>query len=249
MWEKLRQIWKVKELRNKILFVLAMLFIFRMAAHIPIPGVNVENMKNLFESNQILGLLNIFSGSSMENFSVVMLGVAPYITATIISQLLTMIIPKLEELQKEGEAGRAKINQYTRIATVPLAAMQAYAMITFLRQSGQGIIDEMALFQLVSTIITITAGTVFLMWIGELISEKHIGNGISLMIFAGIVSGLPTQIQQTLVTFDPSKIGPAIVFIVVGIITVAAIVIITEGQRNIPVSYAKGFAVCECMAE
>jgi len=239
MWEKLRQIWKVKEIRNKILFVLVMLFIFRIAAHIPVPGVNVENMKNLFQSNQILGLMNIFSGSSMENFSVVMLGVAPYITATIIFQLLTMIIPKFEEMQKEGEAGRAKLNQYQRIATVPLAILSGYGMITFIRQSGQGIVDEMSVFQLVSTLITITAGTIFLMWIGELISEKHIGNGISLMIFAGIVASVPTQVQQTMVTFDASKIGAIILIVLVGIITVAAIVIITEGQRNIPVSYAK----------
>jgi len=239
MWEKLRQIWYVKELRNKILFVLAMLFIFRIIAHVPIPGINVENLKELFASNQLLGLLNLFSGGGMQNFSVVMLGISPYITATIIFQLLTMIIPKLEELQKEGEAGRAKINQYTRMLTVPLAALSTYGMITFLRQSGQGIVEEMAIFQLATTIITVTAGTIFLMWIGELISEKHIGNGISLLIFAGIVASVPTQVQQTVATFDAANVGALIAFVVIGIITVAAIVVITEGQRNIPVSYAK----------
>ncbi len=239
MWEKIRQIWMVKELRYKILFVLGMLFVFRFAAHIPIPGINVENLKNFFQSNQLLGLLNIFSGGGMENFSVVMLGVAPFITSSIIFQLLTMIIPKLEEIQKEGEAGQAKINQYQRLLTIPLAALQAYSMITLLKQSGQGIIGDMSLFQLISTIITITAGTVFLMWIGELISEKHIGNGISLIIFAGIVARVPQTVQQTLATFDFSKIGGVIIFIVIGIITVAAVVFITEGQRNVPVSYAK----------
>lgn len=239
MWEKLRQIWKIKDLRNKILFILTMLFIFRIAAHIPVPGVNVENLKNLFQSNQLLGLMNIFSGGGMENFSVVMLGVAPYITASIIFQLLTMIIPKLEEMQKEGEAGRAKINQYTRLLTVPLAILSSYGMITFLKQSGQGIVEEMAIFQLVTTIITITGGTIFLMWLGELITEKHIGNGISLLIFAGIVARVPTQIQQTMATFDATKLGALIAFVIIGIVTVAAIVIITEGQRNIPISYAK----------
>mgnify|MGYP000598430344 CR=1 FL=1 len=239
MWEKLRQIWKIKDLRNKILFILAMLFIFRIAAHIPVPGVNVENLKNLFRSNQLLGLMNIFSGGGMENFSVVMLGVAPYITASIIFQLLTMVIPKLEELQKEGESGRAKINQYTRLLTVPLAVLQSYGMITFLKQSGQGIVEEMAIFQLATTIITITGGTIFLMWLGELISEKHIGNGISLLIFAGIVARVPIQIQQTMATFDVTQVGALIAFVVIGVVTVAAIVIITEGQRNIPISYAK----------
>jgi len=239
MWEKIRQIWKVKELRNKILFILGMLVIFRLAAHVPIPGINVENLKNLFESNQLLGLLNLFTGGGMENFSVVMLGIGPYITATIIFQLLTMIIPKLEEMQKEGEAGRAKLTQYQRILTVPLAAMSGYGMITFLRNSGQGIIDEMTIFNLVTTIITITGGTMFLMWIGELITEKQIGNGISLLIFAGIVASFPTQVQQTLATFDAANIGALIAFLVIGVITVTAIVIITEGQRNIPVSYAK----------
>ncbi len=239
MWEKIRQIWYVKELRKKILFVLAMLVIFRIAAHIPIPGVNVENLKDLFQSNQLLGLLNLFSGGGMENFSVVMLGVAPYITSSIIFQLLQMVIPKLEEMQKEGESGRAKINQYTRIATVPLAILSGYGMITFLRQSGQGIVDEMSLFQLITTILTITAGTIFLMWLGELITEKKIGNGISFLIFAGIIASVPTQIQQTIATFDATKLGGLIAFAIIGVMTVAGIVIITEGKRNIPVSYAK----------
>ncbi|MCH7492469.1 preprotein translocase subunit SecY [Patescibacteria group bacterium] len=239
MLEKLSQIWKIKDLRNKILFIMAMLFIFRVAAHIPIPGVNIENLRNLFSSNQLLGLLNIFSGGGMENFSVVMLGIAPYITASIIFQLLTMVIPKLEEMQKEGEAGRAKISQYTRYLTVPLAILSSYGMITFLRQSGQGIVDEMGAFQLVVTIATITGGTIFLMWIGELITEKKIGNGISILIFAGIVARVPTTIKQSIQTFDASQLGLYIAFLVIGIVTVATVVIITEGKRNIPVSYAK----------
>ncbi len=239
MWEKIRQLWKVKELRNKILFVLAMLLIFRVVSHIPIPGVNLENLQNFFQSNQLLGLLNIFSGGGMQNFSVALLGIAPYITASIIFQLLTMVIPKLEEMQKEGEAGRAKLNQWQRILTVPLALMSAYGMITFLKQSGQGIIGDMSLYQLIVTLITITGGTIFLMWIGELITEKKIGNGISLLIFAGIVARVPTSLQQTIATFDASQLPTYLVFALIGLVTIAAVVIVTEGKRNIPVSYAK----------
>jgi len=171
MLEKLTQIWKLKELRNKILFVLAMLLVFRFTAHIPIPGVNLENLKDFFSSNQILGLMNIFSGGGMQNFSIVMMGVAPYITASIIFQLLAMIIPKLEEWMKEP-AGRQKVNLYTRIATVPLSILQAYSMISLLRNSPKPIIENLDWFNLSAMLITITAGTMLLMWIGELITEK-----------------------------------------------------------------------------
>jgi len=239
MWEKLAQIWRVKELRNKILYVLGILFIFRVAAHIPIPGINVTSLRNFFESNQLLGLLNMFSGGAMQNFSIVMLGVGPYITSSIIFQLLMMIIPSLEQLSKEGEAGQQKLNQYMRILTVPLAALQAYSMITLLKQQGQGIIPSMSHFQLVTAIITITAGSIFLMWLGELISEKKIGNGISLIIFAGIVARVPSEIQQTFAVFDVSKIFSLVLFLAIGLVTIAGVVIVTEGQRNIPVSYAR----------
>jgi len=238
MLKKIVQIWKIPDLRNNIIFILAMLGIFRLAAHIPVPGINVENLKKFFESNEILGLLNIFSGGSMENFSVVMLGVAPYITASIIFQLLIMIIPRLEELSKE-EYGRQKINQWTRILTVPMAVLNAYGMIAMLRQSANPIITDTSPGRMFLTILTITAGTIFLMWIGELISEKKIGNGISLLIFAGIVAGLPSAVQQALVVFDPSQILSFIVFAVIAIVTIVGVVIITEGQRQIPVSYAK----------
>ncbi|HUT22363.1 MAG TPA: preprotein translocase subunit SecY [Candidatus Bipolaricaulota bacterium] len=238
MWEKLTQIWKIKDLRNSILYVLVMLAIFRFAAHIPIPGINLANLKEFFASNEILGLLNIFSGGGMENFSIVMMGVAPYITASIIFQLLGMIVPKLEEMQKE-EVGRQKINMYTRIATIPLAVMQAYAMIRILGQSSQQIIADKSLFQYIAMIITISAGTMFLVWIGELISDKKIGNGISLIIFAGIVSRIPQIIQQTLINFDRSNLVTLVVFVAIALITIIGVVVITEGQRNIPVSYAR----------
>jgi preprotein translocase subunit SecY len=238
MFDKLMQIWKAKDLRNNILFVLGMLVIFRLFAHIPIPGVNVSALRDIFASNQILGLLNIFSGGGMQNFSIVMMGVAPYITSSIIFQLLAMIIPKLEEMQNE-EAGRQKINMWTRYLTVPLAIMQAFGMITILRRSSAEILGDISSFQLISMLITITAGTIFLMWIGELITEKNVGNGISLLIFAGIIASLPQAIQQTVVAFDPSQLFILIGFIVIALVTIIGVVIITEGQRNIPVQYAK----------
>lgn len=238
MFDKLIQIWKAKDLRRNILFVLAMLVIFRLAAHIPIPGVNEVALKNLFSSNQILGLMNLFSGGGMESFSIVMMGVAPYITSSIIFQLLGMIVPKIEEMQKE-EAGRQKINMWTRWATVPLAALQAYGMITLLRSGSAGILGEIAPFDFLMMIVTITAGSIFLMWIGELISEKKVGNGISLLIFAGIVSGLPKTLQQIILTFDQTQLYMLIGFVVIALITVVGVVIINEGQRNVPVQYAR----------
>ncbi|OQA39353.1 MAG: preprotein translocase subunit SecY [Parcubacteria group bacterium ADurb.Bin316] len=238
MMGKIIQIWKARDLRNKILFVLSMLVIFRFAAHIPVPGVNAEALKELFASNQVLGLLNIFSGGSMENFSIVMMGVGPYITASIIFQLLAMIVPKLEEMQKE-EQGRQKINMWTRWLTVPLGALQAFGMITLLKRSSAGIVSDDTLFNLVCMIITITAGTIFLMWIGELITEKKVGNGISLIIFAGIVASLPQSIYEVLISYDPSKLFMIIGFLIIAVITVIGVVIITEAQRNIPVQYAK----------
>ncbi|MDO8505462.1 MAG: preprotein translocase subunit SecY [bacterium] len=233
------RIWHLKDLRRSILFVLGMLFIFRIAAHIPIPGVNVENLKAFFAGNAVLGLLNVFSGGTMENFSVVALGIGPYITASIIFQLLAMVIPALEEITKEGEAGQRRINQWTRFATVPLAALQAFGLMTLLRQSPRPILGEITPSTYVLTILTLTAGTIFMMWIGELISEKKIGNGISILIFAGIVAGLPTAVQQALVTFDPSQMLNLVLFTVIAVITIVGVVLITQAQRNIPVSYAR----------
>lgn len=239
MFEKFTQIWKIKDLRKNILFVLAMLVIFRIAAHIPVPGVDPSGLKKLFSSNQLLGLMNIFAGGSMENFSVVMLGVAPYITASIIFQLLAMVVPRLEELSKEGEYGRAKINQWTRWLTVPLALLQSFGMITILRQSAAGFLPSFTPWQMFLSMTTITAGTIFLMWLGELVSEKHVGNGISLLIFAGIITGLPGAVGKTFYTFDKSEIVNMVIFGIIALITIAAVVLITEGQRNIPISYAR----------
>jgi preprotein translocase subunit SecY len=238
MFDKLIQIWKAKEVRNKVLYVLGMLAVFRLAAHIPIPGVNQEALHNLFASNQILGLMNLFSGGGMETFSIVMMGVAPYITSSIIFQLLGMIVPKIEEMQKE-ESGRQKINMWTRWLTVPLGILQSYGMITLLRRSSAGILGTVTSFDFIAMLITITAGTMLLMWIGELITEQKVGNGISLIIFAGIVAALPQMLQQIVVTFDQSQLFMLIGFAVIMVVTVVGVVVINEGQRNIPVQYAR----------
>ncbi|KKU12396.1 MAG: Protein translocase subunit SecY, partial [Parcubacteria group bacterium GW2011_GWC2_45_7] len=239
VFNTLVRIWRLRDLRRSIIFVLAMLFIFRLAAHIPIPGVDIANLQDFFRKNAILGLLNVFSGGTMENFSVVALGVAPYITASIIFQLLAMVIPKLEAIQKEGEAGQRRINRWTRYATVPLAVLQGFGMLTLLRQSPQPILGILNARTYVLTILTLTAGTLFLMWIGELISERKVGNGISLLIFAGIIAGLPPAIQRAVVTLDATQITQIVIFAVIALITIVGVVLITQAQRNIPVSYAR----------
>jgi len=238
MFKKLILLVKIPELRKKVFFVLAVLVVFRIAASIPVPGVDPLRLKSFLAGNQFFGLLNIFSGGVLDNLSIVMLGVGPYITASIIMQLLTMIVPRLKEMyQEEGEIGRQKFNQYSRLLTVPLAVLQSYGLLIILLK--QQILPNLDLFGFIFNMIIVTAGTLFLMWLGELISEKGIGNGISLLIFAGIVSRLPFDIQRTLFTFDPSQIPTYLAFLVVSIIVIAGVVIVSEGQRNIPVSYAK----------
>lgn len=239
MWKNFDRIWKIKEIRNSVLFVLAMLLIFRIAAHIPVPGVNIENLQKYLAGNQVLGLLNIFSGGTLQNFSLVMLGVAPYITASIIFQLLQMVVPSLEEMAKEGEAGQQKIQMYTRLATVPLAFLQAFSLIQLLRRSQLDILPNLTTFSFVTIMLTVTAGTIFLMWIGELITEKKIGNGTSLLIFSGIVAGLPRAIQNVAVNYNPSDLYTYVLFVAIIAVTIIGVVIISEGQRNIPVQYAK----------
>lgn len=240
--EKIGQIFKDSDLRKKIFFVLGMLVIFRFAAHIPVPGVPVAALREIFQQNQILGLLNLFSGGSFQNFSIMALGVAPYITASIIIQLLIMVVPKLEELSKEGESGQRKINQYMRLLSVPLAALQGYGLIRIFQSSGGlagTLIAGFAGWNLVMTLVVLTAGTVGLMWIGELISEKKIGNGVSLIIFAGIIAGLPQVVQQTAATYTSADLLKIIIFISIAVVTVAGVVFLTEAQRNIPITYAK----------
>ncbi len=239
MWEKIEQVWKIKDIRNNILFVVAMLVVFRLASHVPVPGVNVENLKSYLAGNQILGLLNVFSGGTMSNFSVIMLGVAPYITASIIFQLLAMIVPSLEEITKEGESGQQRINMYTRYLTVPLAFLQSFGMIRLLQNSSRPILSDLTTFRMITIMATITAGTMFLVWLGELISEKKVGNGMSLLIFAGIVASLPTILRTAFVNYTSADLYTFVMMAGVAILTVVGVVFINEGQRNIPVNYAK----------
>jgi len=239
MWyEKIIQLFKIKDLRNKIFFVLGIFALFRIMANIPIPGINPENLKAFFEQFQVLGLLNIFTGGALERLSIVMLGLGPYITATIILQLLTMIFPQLEELYKEsGEEGKRKFEQYGRILTVPLALVQAFSMLTLF--SRQGIIGGFDSSAKISAVLTITAGSLLLMWFGELISEKGIGNGVSLLIFAGIIADFPRNIGQMISTYETSMLGSYLIFFTMALLIIAGVALINEARRNIPVSYAK----------
>src|SRR3972149_229839 len=222
---------KSPDIRKKLIFTAVIFLITRIFAHIPVSGVDLAQLKILFSQNQFLALLDVFSGGTLANFSVMALGLNPYINASIILQLFTMIFPKLEALAKEGESGRKKINQYTRILTVPLAALQAIGMYALLR--NQGIIVNLSPIDLISLIITMTAGTMLLVWLGELITERGVGNGISLLIFAGIVSRLPVVATQTVSTLNAQNFFNAVIFGVMGI------VVINEATRQITVYYAK----------
>jgi preprotein translocase subunit SecY len=228
---------KSPDVRKKIIFTGLIFVVARIFAHIPVPGVNIAQLQSLFSQNQFLALLDVFSGGTLANFSVMALGLNPYINATIILQLLTMVFPKLEALQKEGESGRQKVNQYARMITVPLAALQAVGMYALLR--NQGIISNLNILSLVSLVVTMTAGTMLMVWLGELITERGIGNGISLLIFAGIISRLPVSLGQTATTVNAQNFFNIIVFAVMAIAVVASIVIVNEATRQITVFYAK----------
>lgn len=228
---------KTKDVRNKILFTAAIFVVFRIFAHIPVSGVNLASLKALFSQSQFLGLLDIFSGGTLANFSVMALGLNPYINASIILQLGTFVFPKLEELSKEGESGRQKINQYTRFLTVPLALAQGFGTYALLR--SQNIISLLSPIELVGFIATMTAGTMLLVWFGELITEKGIGNGISILIFGGIVGQMPIAFYQTIQTTTSENIISMLTFIVMGVFVVAGIVFMNEAVRQITVFYAK----------
>lgn len=229
--------FRTPEVRKKILFTLFIFFVFRIFAHIPTAGVNLAQLEQLFAQNQFLGLLNIFSGGTLSRFSIMALGLNPYINASIILQVLTMVFPKLEELSKEGEMGRRKINQYTRFLTVPLAVLQAIGMYALLR--SQGIITNLTPLQLIAFIMTMTAGTMFLVWLGELITERGIGNGISILIFAGIVGNLPVSLGQTLATTTAENLIGFLIFVLLGLAVIVAIIAVNEATRQIVVHYAK----------
>ena len=232
------QIFKIQDLRKKVLIVVGLLVAFRLLAAIPIPGVNAAGLQQFFGSNQFLGFLNIFSGGGLSTLSVAMLGVGPYITATIIMQLLTIIFPRFKQLYyEEGARGQAKFNQYSRMLTVPLAFLQAYGFLTLL--ISQNVIPRPDAFGLVGNVLAITAGSMLALWFGELISEQKIGNGISLIILAGIISSLPTTIQQALVSYTPSALPTYAGFVVVSVLLIAGIVYLNEGERKVPIAYAR----------
>ncbi|MEK7076875.1 MAG: preprotein translocase subunit SecY, partial [Patescibacteria group bacterium] len=232
------QIFKIKDLRRKVLIVLALLVAFRLLAAIPIPGADPAKLLAFFTSNQFFGFLNLFSGGGLSNLSVAMLGVGPYITATIIMQLLTIIFPKFKQLYyEEGARGQAKFNQYSRMLTVPLAALQAYGFLSLL--ISQDVINRPGPFQLFVNVAAITAGSMLVLWLGELISEQKIGNGISLIIFAGIVSGLPQSANLAYQSYTPNLLPVYVGFIVIAVLIIAGIVYLNEGERKIPITYAR----------
>ncbi len=230
-------VFKIKDLRKKFLITLAIFVIFRFIAHIPVPGVDLNALKQLFGSNQLLGLLDIFSGGTLANFSIMALGLTPYINASIVFQLLTIIFPKLEEMQKEGQIGREKLNQWTRILAVPLATVQSIGMITLLRT--QQIISFTNPFTIISIVATMVAGTILLMWFGELLTEYGIGNGISLLIFAGIVGRLPISLLQTSSISQTLNFTSILTFLILSLFVIAGIVYVNEATRQITVRYAR----------
>jgi preprotein translocase subunit SecY len=238
------------DLRNRMLVVLGLLVLFRLLAHVPVPvpdnAALARFLTTLFSSNKLLGFADLFSGGALTNFSIIMMGLGPYINASIIIQLLTPVVPKLEALSKEGDSGRQRLNQYTRLLTLPLALMQSFGMVFLIQQTSRqltqtDLIGHPSLFQWVLMVLTITAGSMLLMWIGEIISEKGVGNGISLIIFAGIIARLPNSVSQfwSLAAGDTSKILQLIVFALASLAVVYFVVVLNEGQRNIPVSYAR----------
>ena len=236
--EKFFSVFQIPELRKKILVVAALLIVFRILSATPIPGVNIERLSAFFSSNELFGFFNLFSGGSLTNLSIVMLGVGPYITATIIMQLLTMIFPNLKEIYYEqGELGRTKFNRISRYLTVPLAGLQAYGFLNLL--ISQQVLLPLSSFDLIRNISIITAGSVFLVWLGELISEQKIGNGVSLIIFSGIVSSLPSTIQKLYLTYAPELLPTYLAFLILSVVVIGGVVFISEGERKIPISYAK----------
>ncbi|MFC1962696.1 preprotein translocase subunit SecY [Chloroflexota bacterium] len=232
----MRDAFSLPDLRNRILFTLTMLAIFRFIAHVPLPGVDLEALHKLFQQNQLLGMLDLFSGGAMRNFSVAAMGVYPYITASIIMQLLVPVIPRLQALSREGEAGRHKVNVLTHWMTVPLAAGQGYGQLTLLRRTGI-VMGNTEMLPTVAIVLSLVAGTIFLIWIGERITERGIGNGISIIIFGGIVSGLPGMIGRGLLVRE--QMSSLIIFILLSLAMVVTIVIFTQAARHIPVQYAR----------
>ncbi len=235
--EKIKLLFQDRDLKRKIFFTLIIFLIFRLFVFMPIPVIDLNKLRILFSSNQFLSLLDIFSGGTLINFSVMALGLNPYINASIILQMLTMVIPTLEKLSKEGEYGRFKINQYTRLLTLPLTVIQAIGIFILLK--NQNIILNLSYLEFISFVFTLVVGTYILVWFGELISQYGLGNGISLIIFAGIVGRLPVNLSKTLLIVNYEMIFNIVLFIILTIIVIGLIVFINEAVRKIPIYYAK----------
>jgi preprotein translocase subunit SecY len=237
-FQKFKLAFADRGLRRRLLFVVLAMVIFRLGANVPIPGVDETALAALFSGSQFLGLLNIFSGGGLSNLSILMLGVGPFITSSIIMQLLTMMFPVLKRLYHEsGEAGRRKFIQYSRLLTVPLAVLQGFGLLTLL--ASQGIITQLTLADRLLNVLMVAAGSIFLMWLGELVSEYGIGNGVSLLILAGILAGLPAAAGQAFINFDFSQLPIYLGFAVVAVLVVAGVVVVTEAERPVPITYAK----------
>jgi preprotein translocase subunit SecY len=231
-------VWTLPDLRRRILFTIGILVVFRFITHVPSPGVDITTLQALFERNLLFGMLDLFSGGAMEKFSIATLGVYPYITASIIMQLLVPVIPSLQALSQEGELGQQKINRITHLMTIPLAAVQGYAMIVLLRAQDVTI-EPLGPLTIANIIITMTAGTMFLVWLGELITERGVGNGISIIIFGGIVTDVPGIVGRGIVAAVGGQPGGLIAYIILTLAMVVLIVIFVEAQRRIPVQYAR----------
>jgi preprotein translocase subunit SecY len=237
-WSKIKMVFTDTALRSRVLFLLGALVVFRFLAAIPIPGVDPTKLANFIAGNQFIGVLNVFSGGGLSHLSIIMLGVGPYITSSIIMQLATIMSPRLKAMyQENGEAGRTKFNQIGRVIAVPLAIIQGLSLLIVLKR--EGILVNLTAFQMIANLSVVVAGSMLLMWIGELISEFGIGNGVSLIIFAGIVANIPTQVSQFAVSFDATNLPLYLLFLAVGLLIVAGVVVVTEAERPIPVIYAK----------
>ncbi len=237
LWQKIKLVFTDKYLRRKIIFVLLILAVFRVLSTIPIPGIDTFRLEGFLADNQFLGILNIFSGGGLSALSIVMMGVGPYITGSIIMQLLTLMSPRLKSMyHEEGEMGRTQFAKYSRYITVPLALIQSYALLTILAQNGA--LEALTLYQKALAMIVATAGSMFLVWLGDLISERGIGNGVSVIIFAGIVASIPGQVNQLVFTYNPAQLMTYIGFLVVALILIVGVIVVTEAERLLPITYA-----------
>lgn len=237
-WHKIKTAFGDRTIRKKILFVLFILAVFRLLATVPIPGVDIFRLQGFLSENQFLSLLNIFSGGGLTALSIVMMGVGPMITASIIMQLMTLLSPRLKSMyHEEGAIGRSRFSQYSRIVTVPIALIQGYALVSILTQ--QGVMQALSAYETAVALIVATAGSMFLVWLGELITEHGVGNGVSVIIFAGIVAALPAQINQLIFTYTPSLLLTYVAFAVAAIIVIAGVILVTESERLVPITYAK----------